>query len=173
MLSNKKFVKALIVILVLSMIVFPLISAVVSADEGNMIVFDFLEETDDILEPKIFYNKDITIVGNALENTKITVNKLWYKPAKERSIISKEKSWEWDYSDGEWIFQNRLKHTVGASSIFAIPVKINIGKYKIEVIAKNGDGVISKEIEIEYKDKDEINEEFRSKIFGDLNLDIE
>ncbi len=167
---NKKFVKALIAILVFSMIIFPLISAVVSADECNILVFNFIDDEDDSPEAKIFYNKDITVAGSAFENTNITINKYWYRPAKEKSIVSKGGILDKDYSEGEWIFQKEFYHTVGASCIFAIPVRINMGKYKIEVIADYNEEITSKEVEIEYNDKDEIKEEIRQKIFRDLEF---
>lgn len=167
---NRKFVKALVIILILSMIVLPLISAVVSADDCNMIMFNFTDDDgEETLEPKIFYIKDITIIGNALENTEITVNKHWWKPAKKRSIIFKDIN---DDSKGKWVFQSEVTHVVGASGIFAIPIKINIGKYKIEVISKINDETIYKEIEIEYNDKEEIDKEFRTKILRDLRLSM-
>lgn len=169
---SKKLVKILVIILVLSMIVLPLISAVVSADDCNMIMFNFIEDDGEkILEPKIFYSKDVTIIGNALENTEITVSKHWWKPSKKRSIIFKDTNGETG-SKGKWVFQSECSHVVGASGIFAIPIKINIGKYKIEIMAKNNDETIYKEIEIEYNDKEEIDKEFRLKIFRDLKLNM-
>ncbi|NLN48649.1 MAG: hypothetical protein GX154_06090 [Clostridiales bacterium] len=169
---NKKFVKIIIIILVLSMVIFPLISAFVSADDCNMIMFNFTEDDgEEILEPKIFYSKDITIIGNAPENTEITVSKHWWKPSKKRSIIFKDINGGLN-SKGKWVFQSECSHSVGASGIFAIPLKINIGKYKIEVMAKNDDVTIYKEIEIEYNDKEEIDKEFRIKLFRDLNLNM-
>lgn len=87
---NKKFVKIIIIILVLSMVIFPLISAFVSADDCNMIMFNFTEDDgEEILEPKIFYSKDITIIGNAPENTEITVSKHWWKPSKKEVLFLK------------------------------------------------------------------------------------
>jgi len=155
------------------MIILPLISAVVSADDDNKIVFNFLEDTEDILEPKIFYNKDITITGRALENTTININKYWYRLPRKKSIISKEKSQEPDYDLGKWIFSCGFSEIVGASQIFIVPVRINMGKYKIEVTAINNNGEITKEIVVEYNDKEQINKEFRTRIFGDLDLNIE
>lgn len=151
------------------MIILPLISAVVSADDDNKIVFNFLEDTEDILESKIFYNKDITITGRALENTIITINKYWYRPPLKKSIISKEKNQELDYESGKWIFSCGFSEIVGASEIFIIPVRINMGKYKIEVTAANKNEEITKEIVVEYNDKEQINEEFR-RILGDFDL---
>ncbi len=169
--ANKGFVKILIIVLLLSMIVLPLISAVISADDGNMILFNFLDETEDTLESRIFYNKEIMLAGSALENTEITVNKYWYKAFKDKSIVFKD-GYDFDCDEGEWISQKEYTRTVGASGIFAIPIKINAGKYKIEVIAKKDNNINEKEIEIEYNDKGRINEEFRLRIFRDFNLSL-
>ncbi len=168
---NKKLVKVLVIILVLSMIVLPLISAVVSADDCNMIVFNFKDDTEDILESRIFYSKDLIITGNALENTEVTVNKYWWKPAKRPSIIFKDKNNDTD-SKGKWILIEDIDRTVGASETFTVPIKINKGKYKIEITAEINDETIYKEIEIEYNDKEEINNEFLQKIFRDFKLNI-
>ena len=158
------------------MIILPLISAVVSADDDNKVVFEFLEDTDDILESKIFYSKDITITGRAPENTEIKINLYWYRPPFKKSIISREKEQNFDYSSGKWIFIDNLDDltdVVGASKIFAIPLRINVGKYKIEILAINGDDERVKEIEIEYNDKNQINKEFSTKVYRHFDLDIE
>ena len=168
---NKKFVKVLVIILVLSMIVLPLISAVISADDCNMIVFNFKDDTEDILESRIFYSKDLIITGNALENVLITINKYWWKPAEKRSIIFKDENNDTD-NKGKWVLIEDIIRTVGASETFTVPIKINLGKYKIEITAEINDETIYKEIEIEYNDKEEINNEFLQKIFRDFKLNI-
>lgn len=171
--KNRYFINILIVVLVLSMIILPLISAAVSADGETMLVFDFINGMEETRDIKTIFNKDITITGNALENTKIKVNIYWNKPINEKSIIAKEKSWEFDYGSEDWILQKTLDHTVGASKTFALPAKIKIGKYKVEVIAKKADDIISYEMEIEYIDKNEIIEELNNKMFKGINLGTE
>lgn len=158
MAMNKGLIRFLIVILVLGMIILPLLSAVVSADGDTMPVFDFVKGMEEI-EPITYYIKDIIITGIANEKTNITVNIYWNKPSDEKSIVSKGKSWERDYSSNDWLLQESKKCTVGASRTFAIPAKIKIGRYKVEVIAENGEDKMSYEVEIEYIDKDEIIEE--------------
>ena len=159
MTRNKSLVKLLIVILVLGMIVLPLLSAVVSADGETMPVFDFVKGMEEI-GPITYYIKDVIITGIAKEKTKVTVNIYWNKPLDEKSIVSKGKSWERDYSSNDWLLLESKSCTVGASRTFAIPARIKIGRYKVEVIAGNGEDTMSYEVEIEYIDKDEIIEEF-------------
>ena len=173
MLKKKYYVSFLIAILVLSMIILPLISAVVSAEVEPMLVFNFLEGMEENINPRTFYIKDITITGTAMENTEIFINIYWNKPINEKSIISKEKSYQGDYGSDNWILQESLSHTVGAMGTFAVPARINIGRYKIEAIAKTDKDIMSYEVEIEHKDKNEIAEELRSKMFKNLNLGVE
>ncbi len=168
---NKKLVRVLIIVLVLSMIVLPLISAVISADDCNIIMFNFKEDTEDIFDSRIFYSKDLIITGSALENTKVTVNKYWWKNVKKRSIIFKDENSDTD-NKGKWVLIENIGRTVGASETFTVPIKINLGKYKIEIIAEINDETIYKEIEIEYNDKEEINNEVRQKLFRGIKLNI-
>lgn len=173
MLRNRNLVKLLIAILVLGMIILPLLSAVVSADGETMPVFDFVKGIKGETDVITYYIKDVIITGNALESTEITVNIYWNKPMDEKSIVSKEKSWERDYSSEDWLLQKSVSCTVGAAGTFAIPVKIKIGRYKVEVIAKNAQDIMSYDVEIEYKDKNEITEEIGSRIFKNINIGLE
>lgn len=173
MFKNKYFISVLITIIVLSIVILPLLSSVISADAEPMLVFNFLEGMEETINPRTFYTKEITITGNAMENTEIVINIYWNKPINEKSIVSKDRSWQRDYDSDNWILQKSLSHTVGAASTFVIPAKINIGRYKIEVMAKQANDIMSYEVEIEYIDKNEIVEKIGNKFFKNLNLGAE
>ena len=171
MFENKFFIRILIVVIILSMVILPLLSATISADKGSMLIFNFIEK-EEVEENRVFYTKDLTISGIAKENTEITVNIYWNKPLHEKGGAPKNTEIQGDYTSDEWIEQDSLNRTVGAAGTFAIPAKINIGKYKIEAIAKHGEDEIAYEVYVVYKDRNRIVEKLRRKLFRNLDFDI-
>lgn len=170
MMRNKYFINILIVIIVLSMVVLPLIAAAVSADTGSMLIFNFLDEAEDDISQKVVYTKDITITGAAPENTEITINIYWDKPTRERSIAYKDKDYSEEAISDEYVLEESITRILGPSGIFAIPARINTGKYKVECIAALGDDIIVREAELEHRDRQKIEEKLRRRFFRNLDI---
>lgn len=86
------------------------------------------------------FNREYVVSGNAKEGTEITIELYWFSQEDEKSILSNKKPSKTSVKKGEWVLQQTAELVVGASSIFAEPVSLNLGKNKIVIQAIDVDG---------------------------------
>lgn len=134
------FKKALISIIIVTA-VFSAGSAVYAKSEtrygrDTVPVFELLSD----IEGSKTFSKEYMVSGNASEGTKVTIDLYWFKPADEKSILARKKALENSEKEGDWIFQKTKGFKVGASGIFAEPVKLNLGLNKIVLFIKDISG---------------------------------
>lgn len=85
------------------------------------------------------FDREFVVSGNAKEGTEIAIELYWFSQENEKSIMVMKSPSEGS-EEGSWILQQTEAVVVGASSIFAEPVYLNLGKNKIVIFAKDKEG---------------------------------
>jgi hypothetical protein len=86
------------------------------------------------------FDREYVVSGNAKEGTEITIELYWFSQEDEKSIISNKKPSTDSAKKGEWVLQQTEELVVGASSIFAEPIYLSLGKNKIVIFATDVEG---------------------------------
>jgi len=132
-------------------------------------IFELQSDKD---ESKTF-DREYVVSGSAKEGTEITIELYWFSQEDEKSIIANKKSPEDSEKKGEWILQQDEELVVGASSIFAEPVYLSLGKNKIVIFAKDVQGNTAKKtLKLERFLEEQANKEVNGSTFNKFVEDI-
>jgi lipopolysaccharide export LptBFGC system permease protein LptF len=132
-------------------------------------VFELLSDKE---ESKTF-ESEYVISATAKEDTEVSMSLFWFKTEDEKSILTKNKSYESSGKKGSWILQQSEEFTVGSSGIFAEPVTLSLGKNRIVLFIKDKNGnTAEKALEVERFWEKQASEEVNGSILNKFVEDI-